>query len=67
MLHCNADIFQVFLNKFSVYSSDEFKFFLLDNGAFHKTQTLTIPDNMDLHFIPSYSPELNSAEKYGGK
>ena len=36
---------------------------LLDNGAFHKSKNLVIPDNITLLFIPPYSPELNPAEK----
>ena len=36
---------------------------MLDNGAFHKAQKLTIPENIALLFIPPYSPELNPAEK----
>lgn len=36
---------------------------LLDNGAFHKAKRLVIPENIALVFLPSYSPELNPAEK----
>lgn len=36
---------------------------MLDNGAFHKAKSLTIPDNIGLIFLPAYSPELNPAEK----
>ena len=63
MPHCNTDTFQVFLNEFSEKLPDEFKILLLDNGAFHKAERLTIPDNIALLFIPPYSPELNPAEK----
>jgi transposase len=35
----------------------------LDNGAFHKANTLEIPENIGLIFLPPYSPELNPAEK----
>ena len=63
MPHCNTDTFQVFLNEFSRQSVDEFKIILLDNGAFHKGQTLKVPENIALLFIPPYSPELNPAEK----
>jgi len=34
----------------------------LDNGAFHHSKQLIIPDNIALLFIPPYSPELNPAE-----
>jgi transposase len=63
MPHCSADTFQIFLNEFSKSTPDEFIVLLLDNGAFHKAQRLTIPENIALLFIPPYSPELNPAEK----
>lgn len=63
MPNCNTDTFQVFLNEFSKENPLEFKIMLLDNGAFHKSTRLKIPDNIHLLFIPPYSPELNPAEK----
>lgn len=62
MPNCNAANFQVFLDHFSAQNPDEFKIMVLDNGAFHKAKTLTIPDNIGLIFLPPYSPELNPAE-----
>jgi transposase len=38
---------------------------VLNNGAFHKAKSLTIPHNIGLIFLPLYSPELNTAGKYG--
>ncbi len=61
--HCNTDNFQVYLDEFSKTKADEFKVILLDNGAFHKSVDLNIPENIVLLFIPPYSPELNPAEK----
>lgn len=63
MPHCNSDTFQVFLNYISNQNPSEFKILILDNGAFHKTKSLHIPDNISLIFLPPYSPELNPAEK----
>ena len=60
---CNGDTFQIYLNHFSQHNPQEFKIIVLDNGAFHKAKTLTIPDNIALLFLPPYSPELNPAEK----
>ena len=37
-------------------------FVTLDNGAFHKAKSLTLPENIGLLFLPPYSPELNPAE-----
>jgi transposase len=36
---------------------------VLDNGAFHKSKALKIPENIRLLFLPPYWPELNSAER----
>jgi len=61
--HCDTENFQLFLDEFSNTNPDEFKILLLDNGAFHKSEKLIIPENIELLFIPPYSPELNPAEK----
>nr|WP_298390423.1 IS630 family transposase [Hydrotalea sp.] len=63
MPHCNTDNFQVFLTELSQIDKDEFKIVVLDNGAFHKAKRLMIPPNIELIFLPPYSPELNPAEK----
>jgi hypothetical protein len=34
----------------------------LDNGKFHQSSSLKIPDNILLIFQPPYSPELNLGE-----
>lgn len=60
---CNAEMFQLFLDNMSLQNPDEFKILLLDNGAFHKAKKLKIPENIELLFLPPYSPELNPAEK----
>ena len=60
---CNTDCFQLYLDEFSLQTPDEFKIIILDNGAFHKAAHLEIPKNIELLFIPPYSPELNPAEK----
>ena len=60
--YCNGDNFQIFLNELSKKNTAEFKVIVLDNGAFHKGKSLTIPDNIALIFLPPYSPELNPAE-----
>ena len=60
---CDSTTFQLFLDEFSKYEKDEFKIIILDNGAFHKAKSLSIPHNIILFFLPPYSPELNPAEK----
>lgn len=56
-------MFQTFLEELSKQDEEEFKIVILDNGAFHHAKSLLIPDNIQLIFLPPYSPELNPAEK----
>ena len=60
---CNTEMFQIFLDLLSLENPDEFKIIGLDNAAFHKAKKLKIPENIELIFLPPYSPELNPAEK----
>ena len=60
---CNSQVFQIYLDEFSLYKPKVLKILLLDNGAFHNAKLLKIPDNIVLVFIPPYSPELNPSEK----
>lgn len=64
---CNGNTFQIFLEQFSLQNEHELKLIVLDNGAFHKANSLKIPDNIILIFLPPYSPELNPAEKIWAK
>jgi len=34
-----------------------------DGAAWHKSATLHIPDNIELFFIPPYTPEMNPIEQ----
>jgi hypothetical protein len=63
MPHCNSHTFQLFLDHLSSQNPSEFKILILDNGAFHHAACLQLPNNIELLFLPPYSPELNPAEK----
>lgn len=67
MPNCNADNFQIFLDELSQKYNAVYNILVLDNGAFHKAKSLTIPDNIGLIFLPPYSPELNPAENMWAK
>jgi transposase len=59
----DIDTFQAFLTKFSTQKPEELKILILDNGAFHHAKRLNIPNNIEILFLPPYSPELNPAER----
>lgn len=58
-----SDCFQVFLDRFARAFPYSRNVMILDNGRFHKAKKLVIPDNIELIFLPPYSPELNPVER----
>jgi putative NADH-flavin reductase len=42
--------------------SDEFIVMVVDGAGSHRSQELRIPENIRLHRLPGYSPELNPQE-----
>ncbi len=59
----NSDCFQVFLDRFAEAFPQSHNVIILDNGQFHKAKKLSIPKNVELTFLPPYSPELNPVER----
>lgn len=37
---------------------------VLDGAGWHKASKLAVPDNIELYFLPPYSPELNPVERF---
>jgi transposase len=60
----DSDGFQDFLDGFSRRFPQSMNVLILDNGRFHKANTLMIPENIRLIFLPPYSPELNPIERF---
>ena len=63
MPHCNSLTLQLFIDHMSNQNPEEFKILILDNGVFRHAESLQIPNNIALIFLPPYRPELNPAEK----
>ena len=61
--HVGNDLFEAFLNDFSMSRPNELILLVIDNAGFHACQNINIPDNIKLIRIPPYAPELNPAEK----
>jgi len=59
----NSDCFQVFLDRLAEAFPRSHNVMILDNGQFHKAKKLSIPENVELKFLPPYSPELNPVER----
>ena len=58
--------FEKFLELFAAASPDDLHRIKLDNGGFHSSLNLNIPENVILLFQPAYSREVNLIEKLWG-
>jgi len=55
--------FQIFLEQLASKYPEHLNIVQLDNGRFHYSSSLKIPDNILLIFQPPYSPDLNPIER----
>ena len=58
----NTEAMSIFLEELSGNHGDEQIVLILDKAGWHTAGNLTIPDNITLHWLPPYSPELNPVE-----
>ena len=63
--HKDGLCFQIFLGQLAGEYPDNLNVVQLDNGRFHHSSSLKIPDKILLIFQPPYSPELNPIERVG--
>ncbi len=63
MPKCNTKAMNVFLSELSKAYPDDFIILVCDGAAWHKSKGLEIPVNIELVFIPPYTPEMNPIEQ----
>ncbi len=59
-------VVSAFLKELSAYYPDKKHFVIADNVAYHKSQggkDFPLPENIELFFLPAYSPDLNPIER----
>ena len=61
--HLDSMCFQIFLDKRREKYPAYLNVIQLDNGKFHHSSSLRIPDNILLIFQPPYTPELNRIDR----
>jgi hypothetical protein len=61
--HVDTVCYQAFLDAFSKAYSDSLNILQVDNGRFHTSSDLVVPENVILLFQPAYCPELNPIER----
>lgn len=60
---CNTEWTNKFLRQVSQDYPDDCILLVMDNAIWHKSSTLEIPSNIELAFIPPYTPEMNPIEQ----
>lgn len=63
MPYCNTDCMNLFLRDLSKEYADDVIVLVCDGASWHKSNSLQIPDNIELFFIPPYTPEMNPIEQ----
>ena len=58
----NTEQMNQFLEQVSQAHLDEFIVMVVDGASSHRSKELRIPENIRLHRLPGYSPELNPQE-----
>ena len=58
--------FEKFLELFASKYHEDLHIIQVDNGGFHNSLNLSIPENVILLFQPAYSPEVNPIERLWG-
>ena len=61
--YSNTDCMNIFLQKLSEQFPDDYIFLALDRASWHTSKNLKIPKNIELIFIPPYTPEMNPTEQ----
>lgn len=62
--YVNTNCINVFLEEFAKqYAGDEI-ILVMDGAGWHKSKNMQVPDNIEIFFLPPYSPELNPVERF---
>lgn len=61
--YVNTECMQIFLDEFAKEVGREQVTIIMDGAAWHKSKALIIPQNIEVIFLPPYSPELNPVER----
>ena len=63
MPYCNTESMNMFLEELSNTFPRDKIILVCDGAAWHKSGSLRIPENIELVFIPPYTPEMNPIEQ----
>jgi transposase len=58
----NTECFNAYLCELAQEMTGRKLVLIMDGAGWHKSDTLIIPDNIEIMYLPPYSPELNPVE-----
>lgn len=61
--YVNKECMNIFLQQMSQWLEDKKAFIVMDRAGWHQAKELIVPDNINIIFLPPYSPELNPVER----
>lgn len=61
--YCNTVCTNIFLQELSQQYTEDIVLLCCDGASWHKSNTLIVPENIVLFFIPPYTPEMNPIEQ----
>ena len=61
--YANTEAMSIFLEEVSSRHSEEQIIMFMDQAGWHKSKGLRVPENIELAYLPPYSPELNPEEQ----
>nr|WP_064592053.1 IS630 family transposase [Orientia tsutsugamushi] len=60
----NTVLMNVFLREMFQYLGETQAIIVMDCAGWHKSKDLVVPDNIEIIYLPPYSPELNPTERW---
>lgn len=59
----NTEMMQIYLDELCQSLGEKEIVLIMDQAGWHKSKDLVVPKNVDIWFLPPYSPELNPVER----
>ena len=59
----NTEMMNIYLSEISKNYKGKRLILIMDQAGWHKSKKLNIPDNIEIEYLPAYSPELNPVER----
>ena len=63
MPQCNTVCMNVFLRELSTAYPSDYILLVVDGASWHKAKALEVPSNIELLYLPPYTPEMNPIEQ----